>query len=306
MKSATSASTLERRYADRFQLPLAVGLLLLALEACIRGPAFASGQRKGKRIVNTVQRLLLSCALLWVAWTDSLRGQVVEGNRLFSEGKFSEAVESYGQALVDHPDSPLLNFNMGTAHYKAGKYAQALSSFSRVQAGSEDSDGDAERTARTAYNMGNAQYKMGAQAEEQNPQAALTAYTNALAAYRRALGVDPTDRDAKFNYEFVTQKIEALQEKLENQPEPEEQQQSEQEDNGQQQPDAPQNGQDRQHAGEQPEEPPRAEQGQDQPNEMSEDEAQSVLDTARNEELSPEEFARQAQRGGVAEALRDW
>ena len=39
---------------------------------------------------------------------------------------------------------------------------------------------------------------------------------------------------------------------------------------------------------------------------MSEDEAQSVIDTARNEELSPEEFTRQAQQGGVAEALRDW
>ena len=31
-----------------------------------------------------------------------------------------------------------------------------------------------------------------------------------------------------------------------------------------------------------------------------------LIDTARNEELSPEEFARQAQRGGVAEAVRDW
>ena len=268
--------------------------------------------------MSTVQRLLLLiCAPLCIAWTDSLHSQVVEGNRLFSEGKFSEAVESYGQALVDHPDSPLLNFNMGTAHYKAGKYTQALSSFSRVQAGSENSDKDSERTARTAYNMGNAEYKLGAQAEEQNPQAALAAYTNALASYRRALGADPTDQDAKFNYEFVTQRIEALQDELENQPqqnqpspphqpEQEEQQQSEQEDDGQQQPEAQQNGQDRQHAGEQPENPSRAEQGQDQPNEMSEDEAQSVIDTARNEELSPEEFARQAQRGGVAEALRDW
>ncbi len=267
--------------------------------------------------MNTVQRLLLlSCALLCIAWTDSLRSQVVEGNRLFSEGKFSDAVESYGQALVDHPDSPVLNFNMGTAHYKASKYTQALSSFSRVQASPEDSDRDAGRTARTAYNMGNTQYKLGAQAEGQNPRTALAAYTDALAAYRRALGTDPTDQDAKFNYEFVAKRIEALQEKLENQPQPnqpsqpnqpeqEERPQAEQ-DNGQQQPDAPQNGQDQQHAGEQPEEPPRAEQGQDQPNEMSADEAQSVIDTARNEELSPEEFARQAQRGGVAEALRDW
>ena len=267
--------------------------------------------------MNTVPRLLLSCALLWVAWTDSLRSQVVEGNRLFSEGKFSDAVESYGQALVDHPDSPVLNFNMGAAHYKAGKYAQALSSFSRVQADPADSDKGSERTARTAYNMGNAQYQIGAQAEEQNPQAALAAYTNALASYRRALGADPTDQDAKFNYEFVAKRIEALQDEQEQQPQPSQPNQPEQDERPQpeqderpQPPNARQNGQDQQPAGEQPEDPSGAEQegqaDQDQPNEMSTDEAQSVIDTARNEELSPEEFARQAQHGGVAEPLRDW
>ena len=164
--------------------------------------------------------LLLSCALPCLAWTEIPRGQVVEGNRLFHAGKFTDATEHYGQALVDHPDSPVLNFNMGTAHYKAGKYTEALSSFSRVQPSSEDS----ERTAKTAYNTGNAHYKMGVHAEEQNPQAALAAYTAALASYRRALGADPTDQDAKFNYEFVTKKIEELQDKLENQQNQQEQQ----------------------------------------------------------------------------------
>ena len=265
--------------------------------------------------MNNVQRLLLlSCILLCVAWTDSLRSQVVEGNRLFSEGKFGDAVESYGQALVDHPDSPLLNFNMGTAHYKAGKYAQAFSSFSRVQASPEGSATDAGRTARTAYNVGNTQYQRGVRAEERNPQAALTAYTNALASYRRALGADPTDQDAKFNYEFVAKRIEALQDTLErqpqpNQPEQEEQPQAEQ-DAGQQQQGAQPDRQDQQRAGEQTQDPARVEQekqaGQDQPDELSADEAQSVIDMARNEELSPEEFTRQAQRGRMAEPLRDW
>ena len=249
--------------------------------------------------------LLLSCALPCLAWTEIPRGQVVEGNRLFHAGKFTDATEHYGQALVDHPDSPVLNFNMGTAHYKAGKYTEALSSFSRVQPGSEDS----ERTAKTAYNTGNAHYKMGVHAEEQNPQAALAAYTAALASYRRALGADPTDQDAKFNYEFVTKKIEELQDKLENQQNQQEQQnQEEQQEQQQAEQDAQQ---EQQHAGGPAEESSRAEQErhagqspQDQHNQMSADEAQSVIDTARNEELSPEEFARQVQRG--AEALRDW
>ncbi len=45
-------STLERRYADRFQLPLAVGLLLLALEVCIRdwrSQAARDGASHGQR-----------------------------------------------------------------------------------------------------------------------------------------------------------------------------------------------------------------------------------------------------------------
>ncbi len=277
--------------------------------------------------MTTRHRLLLMIALLpCLAWTDIPRSQVVEGNRSFHAGKFTDAIEHYGQALVDYPDSPVLNFNMGAAHYKAGQYTEALSSFSRVQPSNEDSAQDSGRTAKTAYNTGNAQYKMGVNAEEQNPQAALAAYTNALASYRWALGADPTDQDAKFNYEFVTKKIEELQDKLEQQPQqnqqnrqnqqeqrqPQGQQQAEQ-DRGQNQQNQQDAQQEQQPAREPAEESPQAEQErhasqspQDQHNEMSADEARSVIDTARNEELSPEEFARQAQRGTVAEALRDW
>ena len=290
--------------------------------------------------MKTSQRVLvLICALSCLAWTDIPRSQVVEGNRLFHEGKFGDAIEQYGQGLVDHPDSPVLNFNMGTAHYKAGKYSDALSSFSRVQPESQDSDKNSNRTARTAYNAGNAYYKMGASAQGQNPQAALAAYSNALAAYRRALGADPTDQDAKFNYEFVTKKIEELQEKMQNQPQQNQQdQQSPQDQQNQQDQQSPQEPQqsqgqnqdqqqDQQQAGqndkqqqqeqqqangqEEDSAPDEQEQQagqspQERQNDMSSDEAQSVIDTARNEELSPEEFARQVQRGTVAEAVRDW
>ena len=282
------------------------------------------------------QFLLIASALGCLAWTDIPRDRVVAGNRAFHAGEFTDAIEAYGQGLVDHPDSPVLNFNMGTANYKAGKYTEAISSFSRVQ----PQAADPKRTAKTTYNTGNAQYKLGAHAEEQNPQAALAAYTNALASYRRALDADPTDRDTKFNYEFVTKRLEELQEKLQNQqqqqqpqssqqPNQQEQQEQNEQDGGQdtestQQQDEQagqdeQNEQDERQANGQEEEsaqsslPDQSEQAgqtpqtqQDEQNDMSSDEARSVIDTARNEELSPEEFGRQAQRGTVTEAVRDW
>lgn len=286
------------------------------------------------------QFLVIASALGCLAWTDIPRDRVVAGNRAFHAGEFADAIEAYGQGLVDHPDSPVLNFNMGTANYKAGKYTEAISSFSRVQTQAADP----KRTAKTAYNAGNAQYKLGAHAEEQNPQAALTAYTNALASYRRALGADPTDQDTKFNYEFVTKKLEELQEKLQNQqqqqqpnqqPNQQDQQQQQeqsQQSQGQQQEQQQQDEQDEQDGGQdesaqqqdeqqakgqeeesaessqpdQSEQAGQTPQNKDQQNDMSSDEARSVIDTARNEELSPEEFARQAQRGTVAEPVQDW
>ena len=272
------------------------------------------------------QFLLIASALGCLAWTDIPRDQVVAGNRAFHAGEFADAIEAYGQGLVDHPDSPVLNFNMGTANYKAGKYTQAIASFSRVQ----PQAADLKRAAKTAYNAGNAQYKLGAHSEEQNPQAALTAYTNALASYRRALGADPTDQDSKFNYEFVTKRLEELQERLQNQHQQKPNQQPNQQDQqsqGQQRKQQEQDGGQDESTQQQDEQQPRGQEeessessqtdqseqaGQtpqtrkDQQSDMSSDEARSVINTARNEELSPEEFAQQAQRGTVTEAVRDW
>ena len=171
--------------------------------------------RKVSSLRNTLR--LVTCvglAISNLAWLDPVRDAITEGNRLFHAGQFEEALTHYGQVLVDDPDSPLLNFNMGAAHYKAGNYDAALSSLARVP-GEDDAQ---PRTARTAYNLGNTQYQIGAAAEAAQPQAALEAYTAAQAAYRRTLGLDPSDRDAKFNYELVAKKIEQLKERMQNQP----------------------------------------------------------------------------------------
>jgi Ca-activated chloride channel family protein len=305
--------------------------------------------------------LLLLCAgTFCLAWMNPTRDRIAEGNRLFDQGKFDAAISKYGEALVDDPDSPLLNFNMGDANYKAGKYAEATASFSRVRAG----DDDPKRQARTAYNIGNAQYRLGAAAEAGKPQDALQAYAAALVAYRRALGADPTDQDAKFNYEFVSKKIDDLEKKLEeqkqqqdkqqqNKKQQDQQQQDKQQDTQQQQADQQQKQQDEQQqpqndqqqqaneegqqqetqqqkaedekqqkqeqAGGQPEQQQDAQEKQEQEraaraatsggenkDKMSPQEAAALIDTAKNDELQPDEFARQVQGAAVAEPAQDW
>jgi len=265
---------------------------------------------------NTLRLAVCVLAVGNVAWLDPVRDAIAEGNRLFHAGQFEEALTRYGQVLVDDPDSPLLNFNMGAAHYKAGNYDAALSSLARVP-GEDDAQ---PRTARTAYNLGNTQYQLGAAAEAAQPQAALEAYTAAQAAYRRALGLDPGDRDAKFNYELVAKKIEQLKERMQNQQQNSPQNQPPPDRQGrnqaEQQPDRDA-GQDRQqdrHTArpERPQEsaperqPGRGGEQQRDKSDMSEEEASALIDTAKSEELRAEEFIRQAQGGAVAEPLEDW
>lgn len=264
--------------------------------------------------------LVVGLAVGNVAWLDPVRDTIAEGNRLFHAGQFEEALTRYGEVLVDDPDSPLVNFNMGAAHYKAGNYEAALSSFVRVPS----QDDTPPRAAQAVYNLGNTQYQIGAATEAAQPQAALKAYTAALAAYRRALGLEPGDQDTKFNYELVTEKIRQLKERIQNQ-------QSHQPQRGQ--PDRPQPNQDHTQQERQPgqddsqdrrqdqrspqtdrrqESAPDQQQGrggepqQSDESAMSEEEASALIDTAKSEELRAEEFIRQAQGGGVAEPLEDW
>ena len=276
---------------------------------------------------------------LCLAWMNPTRDRIEEGNRLFKQGKYDEAITKYGEVLVNDPDSALLNFNMGDANYKAGKYTDAINSFARVRAG----DDDLQRIAKVAYNVANAQYRLAAAAEAEKPEDALKAYAGALAAYRRALGADPTDQDAKFNYEFVSKKLDELKKKLEEQKQQQDQEQQksdqqqdqqqqqdrqqqkeqkDQQDEQQQQAQQDQNGEQKQQeqqqaAQQQEDEKKDAEQQEraaqaaggasgEKKDQMSQQEAAAVIDTAKNDELQPDEFARQVQGGAVAEPAQDW
>jgi tetratricopeptide (TPR) repeat protein len=277
--------------------------------------------------------LLAAAALGWLDPDHTAR----EGNRLYAEGKYEEAAGQYNQALTDKPDSPLLHFNLGDAHYKQGKFTDALTAFQQVPAG----DAEPARTARVAYNVGNTKYRLGAAAETSDPKQALSLYAEALAAYRRALGVAPDDMDTKFNHEFVEKKLAELKKRLEQQQQQQQQQQGDQGQQGDQQQDQKeqQEGQEQQQrqqqqqgAGEQPPEEPKDEQeaqgqqpqeaqpgeGQGQAagapgeeadeksGEMSQQEAAALLDSQRDQEVRPDEIVKRLQGAAVAEPGEDW
>jgi Ca-activated chloride channel family protein len=181
--------------------------------------------------VKAVAAALLALATTAASWVDPY-ATAREGSALYAAGKFADAAAKYREALTDDPDSTLLHYNAAAAAYRDGKYDAALAALGQIP----PSDTEPARTARVAYNAGNAKYRLGATAEASNPQQALGLYAEALAAYRRAMGADPADEDAKFNHELVEKKIADLRKKLEEQQKKnQDQQQQQQQQNEQQQ-----------------------------------------------------------------------
>jgi Ca-activated chloride channel homolog len=259
-------STLERRFELRYQLPLALAFLLLLTEPLLGG---RGGRRGWWRWRGAAAAAVL--AALSVGWLDP-HARAREGNRLYEAGKYDDAVERYNQALVDEPDSPRLHFNLGDARYKTGKYDDALASFAEVT----PSDADPARTARVAYNVGNTRFRQGEAVEAAEPQKTLELWTEALLAYRRALGADPDDADAKWNHELVERKIAALRKKLEQQQQQQQNDQQRQQGDQQQKQDEQQQGQNQQQRQDRQQEPRAGQQdGEEQRDQQPRDQAQA-------------------------------
>jgi len=278
----------------------------------------------------------VALATVSVGWLDPY-AKAREAARLYTTGKYDDAVASYNEALTDQPDSPLLHFNLGDAAYKQGKYTDALNAFQQVPSAAADPT----RTARVAYNMGNAKYRLGEAAEASDPKAALGLYAEALVAYRRAMGAAPDDVDIKFNHEFVEKKIADLKKKLEEQQKQKDQQDQQNQDQQHQQDQQQQQGDQQQQQGQQPQEQPKSDDQQQQgekkeepqqgepksdqqqknaqenaqqpagggerkDGEMTQQEAAALLDSQRAQEVQPDEVTKRIQGAVVAEPAQDW
>ncbi len=117
------------------------------------------------------------------------RKKVAEGNKLFKEKKFDEAINKYQDALLENPTSPLIQFNIGDVLYKKKNYKKALDAYHK----SLNSD-DPLLQSQMYYNIGNTLYRMGKLPES-------------ILAYQQALKLNPDDQDAKYNLEFVRNKL---------------------------------------------------------------------------------------------------
>jgi Ca-activated chloride channel homolog len=136
----------------------------------------------------------------------SSKEDVKKANVLYNKKKYQEARKAYEEAVSKSPDSARACFGLGDSLYRQSSYAAAIENYNKTIASGKD-----KFVQASDYNIGNAQYRLATAARTDFAKAKESLET-ALQFYKRAIDLDANDRDAKFNYEFVANKLKQLKE----------------------------------------------------------------------------------------------
>ncbi len=248
-------------------------------------------------------RLLLFCGIILfvmygLAGADDYRRLINEGNTLFEEDKFDEALVKYREAQIERPEAPEVPYNIASTLYRQNAFEDAAQTYSGVL-----TTESAELEAHAHYNTGNALFR------QQD-------FPGAIESYKRTLEINPDDADAKFNLELARKMIkEQMQPQQQDQ---QQQQQQQQQDENQDQEQQEQQQQQDEQQDEQPEQPQQnpadaeagdsiQQQQQAQPIEgLTKEDTERILDALKEEERRLQQEKHKARARPERRAGKDW
>src|SRR6266581_335578 len=204
MQAAEMDVRLSRRPIERYEWPLGAALVALALSILIP----ERRRMRARGYIPAAARTVGAAAAL-LMFLSSFAFASAPGIDAYRDGKFEDAYSQFQQTLKSHPQSPAedqLQFDSGAAAYKLKDYSRALESFSQALLSR-----DTGLQGKGHYNLGNTLYQRGE--TEKSDDKKLSDWTDALDHYEQTLKLDPQDKDAKDNYEYVKKKIEELKNK---------------------------------------------------------------------------------------------
>jgi len=223
MQAAEMDVRLSRRPIERYEWPLGAALLALALSILIperkrarqRASVPAPARNAAPGVAGAPAGATAATALLMMFLSSSLFA-TAPGLDAYRSGKFEDAFGQFQQTLKTHPESRAedkLQFDSGAAAYKLKDYSKAMESFSQALLSQ-----DIGLQSKGHYNLGNTLYQRGDAQKSDDKK--LSDWTNALDHYEQTLKLDPQNKEAKDNYDYVKKKIEELKNKKQNQPSP--------------------------------------------------------------------------------------
>jgi len=246
---------------------------------------------------------LFLCLTLSVpfATADEANNTNKKANKLYSKGKYGEALKLYDDALLLDPSDGRLKMNSGSALYRLGELDEAENSYLDALPSLKDK----KTRADAHYNLGNVQYKQGETLEAQGDAASARGkYSQALENYINTLKMRPNDKDAKWNLQLAHQKVNLLKnqedqsqdKKDDNDGEKQEDEQGEQEDKKDNQ-----DSQDNQDKNEQKQQNQRSNEQDEQ--DMKKEEAERLIEQYADDSDS---LNKPVFRGKVRQPEKDW
>lgn len=162
---------------------------------------------------SAIHFLIAGAMLFCGAGAESLHDRIERANGLLRSGEVDEALDAYHQIQVDHPDSAVLEYNIGCAEYEKGlrelksgpegggskALNEAITSFDRAM-----QDTDAVVGTSAAFNRANSMAQIAKHTnEEAAPAERAKSYQEAIRAFEDVLKVDPSNAGAKQNIDHL-------------------------------------------------------------------------------------------------------
>ncbi len=192
-----------KHYQERFQWPLGAAIALLIVEIFL--PVRLRIKRRSKSTLGAKvsQSATIAGALAFILSATTTTASSDKALDLYNKGNYPEALKEYERLQKNNPKDERLPFNAGTAAYQAREYERAVSELEQATLSQNLS-----LQENAYYNLGNAYYRLGEKAPEAKEK--MGAWEQAMKNYESALKLNPKDKDAKNNSEFVKKALEEL------------------------------------------------------------------------------------------------
>jgi len=225
--------------------------------------------------------LLLVSFAFQIAFAGPAQVSTGQGNQLYEQGKFDQAIKQYDQALIDSPQALEPKFNKANSYYRLDDLDQAMNLYREVAAESKDM----KLVTRAKYNLGNSSFQQGSKQRDSNLQKAIDDMKDAIGHWRGVLDIDPENQKAAKNIEVARLTIKDILDQLKNQQDPNQPQDPNQSQQQQQQ--SQQNQQQAQqqqaHDPNQPQDPNQQQASKTDPNQSDQQQPQQQQQQAQEE-----------------------
>lgn len=237
-----------------------------------------------KRYIYILIPVLLFILMAGEVFGQNARQMTRKGNKLYEEGKFTEAEVQYMKSLDNDQDLFEAKFNIADAMIRQKKYDNAVEQL-QILAGSTE---DREQLGKIYHNIGNALL------EKKELEKSIEAYKNALRN-------QPSDDETRYNLAFAQKQLQQQQEQQQNQDnkdnqdqqdqdkkdkeEEQKQDQQQQEENQDEQQDQQQQQQNQ----DQQQQKQDDQQQQPNPNELTKEQAEQILQSIMHDEQDVKE-----------------